>query len=223
MFVTPASFATFGRRLTHDAAERLARNWTTLLFNGIVLVIAGVLIFSIDWSVRSLSTFIGALFIFEGLWAILTVGIDNRIANLVTGVLSAAAGVAIIVWPSPSLIVLGIFLGSWLIVLGTISISGAFAARRVLSDWWALLLLGLVEVPLGVLALANPGATLAAFITVGGIWAVAVGAMRIVYAFELRRLPEEVDRAFADQAANGASASSGSEPYVPPASPASSS
>ena len=111
MFVTPASFAGFGRRLTHDAAEGLARNWTTLLLNGIVLVIAGVLIFSIDWSVRSLSTFLGALFILEGVWAILTVGIDNRAANLVTGVLSAAAGVAIIVWPSPSLIVLGIFLG----------------------------------------------------------------------------------------------------------------
>jgi len=222
MFVTPASFASFGRRLTHDAAERLARNWTTLLLNGIVLVIAGVLIFSIDWSVRSLSTFIGALFIFEGVWAMVTVGIDNRIANLVTGVLSAAAGVAIIVWPSPSLIVLGIFVGSWLIVLGTISISGAFAARRVLSDWWLLLLLGLAEVPLGVLALANPGATLAAIITVGGIWAVVVGAMRIVYAFELRRLPEDVDQAFADHTANGATGSSGSERYAP-ASPASSS
>ena len=74
MFITPASFAGFGRRLTHDAAEGLARNWTTLLLNGIVLVIAGVLIFSIDWSVRSLSTFLGALFILEGVWAILTVG-----------------------------------------------------------------------------------------------------------------------------------------------------
>jgi Short repeat of unknown function (DUF308) len=126
MFVTPASFAGFGQRLTHDAAARLARNWPTLLLNGIVLVIAGVLIFSIDWSVTSLSTFIGALFIFEGVWAFLTVGIDNRAANLVTGALSAAAGIAIIAWPSPSLIVLGIFLGAWLIVLGTITISGAF-------------------------------------------------------------------------------------------------
>ena len=211
MFVTPASFSSFGRRLTRDAAEQLARNWTALLFNGVVLVIAGVLIFSIDWSVRSLSTFIGALFILEGVWATLTVGIDNRMANLVTGFLSAAAGVAIIAWPSPSLTVLGIFIGSWLIVLGTISISGAFAARRVLPDWWLLLLLGLAEVPLGVLALANPGATLAAIITVGGIWAVAVGAMRIVYALELRRLPEAVDEAFAAQSANGATASSGSE------------
>ena len=221
MFVTPGSFDGFGRRLTHDASEQLASNWTTLLLNGIVLVIAGVLIFSIDWSVRSLSTFIGALFILEGVWAILTVGIANRTANLITGVLSAAAGVAIIVWPSPSLIVLGIFLGSWLIVLGTITISGAFAARRVMSDWWLLLLLGLVEVPLGVLALANPGATLAAIITVGGIWAVAIGAMRIVYAFELRHLPEDVDQAFAEHSANGTTSSSGSERYAPP-SPASS-
>src|SRR5215211_3982126 len=107
MSLTPASFTGFERRLPHDAAERLARNWTTLLLNGVLLVIAGVLIFSIDWSVRSLSTFLGALFIFEGIWAILTVGIDNRAANLVTGLLSAAAGVAIIAWPSPSLIVLG--------------------------------------------------------------------------------------------------------------------
>jgi uncharacterized membrane protein HdeD (DUF308 family) len=128
----------------------------------------------------------------------------------------------IIAWPSPSLTVLGIFVGAWLIVLGTISISGAFAARRVLSDWWLLLLLGLAEVPLGVLALANPGATLAAIITVGGIWAVVVGAMRIVYAFELRRLREDVDQAFADHSANGATGSSGSERYAP-ASPASSS
>ena len=197
MFVTPTSFAGFGRRLTHDAAERLARNWTAVLLNGIVLVIAGVLIFSIDWSVESLSTFIGALFIFEGVWAMFTVGIDNRAANLVTGLLSVAAGVVIIAWPSPSLIVLGIFLGSWLIVLGTISISGAFAGRRLLSEWSLLLLLGVAEVALGVLALASPGETLAAIITVGGIWAAVIGAMRIVFAFELRRLPDDVDETFA--------------------------
>src|SRR6478672_12164009 len=131
MFVTPASFEGFGSDLTRDAAERLARNWTYLLFNGLVLIVAGVLIWSIDWSVSSLSTFIGALFIFEGLWIMLTAGIAARAANFVTGLLSIATGIVIIAWPKPSLIVLGIFLGSWLIVVGTISISGAFAARRV--------------------------------------------------------------------------------------------
>jgi uncharacterized membrane protein HdeD (DUF308 family) len=210
MYVTPGSFDSFGHRLTRDAAERLSRNWTSLLFNGLVLIVAGVLIFSIDWSVRSLSTFIGALFIFEGIYAMLVAGIDNRAANVVMGLLSAAAGVVIIAWPKPSLIVLGIFLGSWLIVVGTLTISGAFAARKVVPDWWLLLLVGLAEVPLGVLALADPGATLAALITVGGIWAVAIGATRIVLAFQLRNLPKDVDAAYADATGNHTSA--GSEP-----------
>jgi hypothetical protein len=30
-------------------------------------------------------------------------------------------------------------------------------------------------------------------ITVGGIWAVAIGAMRIVLSFQLRNLPKDVD------------------------------
>jgi uncharacterized membrane protein HdeD (DUF308 family) len=122
--------------------------------------------------------------------------------------LSVAAGVVIIAWPEPSLIVLGVFLGSWLIVVGTLTISGAFAARKVMPDWWLLLLLGLAEVPLGVLALADPGATLAAIVTVGGIWAVAIGVMRIVLAFQLRNLPKDVDAAYADATDNNTSAGS---------------
>jgi Short repeat of unknown function (DUF308) len=98
--------------------------------------------------------------------------------------------------------------------MGTIALSGAFAARNVLDDWWLLLLLGLVEVPLGVLALANPGATLAALITVGGIWAVAIGATRIVLAFQLRDLPNEVDKAHAGRTSNGTAGGSQSERHA---------
>ncbi len=199
MFVAPGTVPEIGHKLTRDAAERLARNWTLLLFNGLVLIVAGVLIFSIDWTIRELATFIGALFIFQGLSQALTSGIDARVrrTNVLSGLLSIAAGIAIIVWPGPGLTAVAIFLGAWLIVSGTLAISGAFATRRVLPNWWLLLILGLLEVPLGVLALANPGATLAALITVAGIWAVAVGAMRVVLAFELKTLPNDVDEAWA--------------------------
>jgi uncharacterized membrane protein HdeD (DUF308 family) len=95
MFVTPASFEGLGDQLSRDAAEELARNWTTLLLKGLVLIVAGVLIWSIDWSIRSLSTFIGALFIFEGIWIMLTSGVSFRAGNLLTGLLSVAAGVVI--------------------------------------------------------------------------------------------------------------------------------
>jgi uncharacterized membrane protein HdeD (DUF308 family) len=204
MFVAPGS-TPLSHRLTRGAAQQVARNWWVLLLNGALLVVAGFLIFSIDWTVRELATFIGALFIFQGVTEALTTGIDAHVrrANVITGLLSIATGVLIIVWPEPGLLAVAIVLGAWLIVAGTIAIAGSFAAREVLPNWWLLLIIGLLEIPLGVLALANPGATLAALITVAGIWAIAVGVTRIVFAFEVKRLPTYVEQAFNTPARNG--------------------
>jgi uncharacterized membrane protein HdeD (DUF308 family) len=206
MFVSPGTVPDFAHKLSREAAESVARNWYRLLVNGLLLIVAGVLIFTIDWSVGSLATFLGALFIVEGVMMALTTGIDAQVrrANVLTGLLSIAVGVAIIVWPSPGIVAVAIFLGAWLIVVGTVTISGSLAARRFLPDWWMLLIIGLLEVPLGVLALADPGATLAAIITVGGIWAVAVGVTRVVMSFEIKNLPKRVDRAFSEPTRNGA-------------------
>lgn len=216
MFAAPGTLPDFADSLSREAAERIARNSWMLLLNGLLLFVAGVLIFTIDWSTRSLASFIGALFIFEGVSMALTSGIDDRVrrVNVITGLLSVAAGIAIIAWPAPGIVAVAIFLGAWLIAMGTMAISGSLAARQFMSDWWLLLLIGLVEVPLGVLALASPGATLAALVTVGGIWATVVGVLRITLAFELRHLPELVDRAASQRArvaslpaANGVSGS----------------
>jgi hypothetical protein len=201
MFAVPG----FAQQLTRVAAKQVARNWGVLLLSGVVLIVAGFLIFSIDWTIRDLATFIGSLFIFQGIAEALTTGIDARVrqANVITGLLSIATGVLIIVWPAPGLLAVAIVLGAWLLVMGTLAITGAFAARELLPNWWLLLIVGLLEISLGVLALANPGATLAALITVAGIWATAIGVMRIVLAFEVKRLPDDVDRAFAAPASNG--------------------
>jgi uncharacterized membrane protein HdeD (DUF308 family) len=198
MFALPGTTPDFAKRITREAAERVASNWSLFLLNGLVLIVAGVLIFSIDWSVRSLATFIGALFIAQGVAEALTSGFDARVrrANVLTGLLSIAAGIAIIVWPGPGLTVVAIFLGAWLIVTGMLAMTAAFAVRPVYPDWWLLLVIGLIEVPLGVLALANPGVTLAALITVAGIWAVAVGVTRVALSFEIKRLPQTIEESF---------------------------
>jgi uncharacterized membrane protein HdeD (DUF308 family) len=122
MFVAPGS-TPFGYKLTRGAAEQVARNWWVLLLNGALLAVAGVLIFSIDWTVRELATFIGALFIFQGVTEALTTGIDARVrkANVIAGLLSIATGILIIVWPTPGLVAVAVVLGAWLIVMGTLS------------------------------------------------------------------------------------------------------
>ena len=74
-----------------------------------------------------------------------------------------------------------------------------------------MLITGLLEVPLGVLALADPDATLAAIVTLAGIWGVAIGVSRVVTSFELKRLPHDVDKAFPTPA-NGATSQSARTP-----------
>jgi uncharacterized membrane protein HdeD (DUF308 family) len=221
MYANPDTVPDFGRQLTRDAAEQVAKNWWRVLLSGLLLIVAGVLIFSIDWSVRSLATFLGVLFIVEGINYALTSGFDARVqrTNVITGLLSIATGIMIIVWPSPGLVALGVVLGAWLIVLGTLAMSGAFAIRHFVQEWWLFLLEGIVMIALGVLALANPGATLAALVTVGGIFAVVVGVMRVVLAFEIKRLPKDVDEVWAQPTANGGSAA---KPTAPPVTPAAS-
>ncbi len=73
----------------------------------------------------------------------------------------------------------------------------SLAARHILPGWRWFAILGILEVTLGVLALADPGTTLAALVMAGGTWAVAVGAMRVVASFEVKRLPDYVDGAWA--------------------------
>ena len=198
MLATPGNLQKLEYDLTHGAAEEVASRWWAPLLNGLVLIVAGVLIFSIDWGVGSLAAFIGALFIVEGVSSTMTPAIDrdSRRSNLVIAFLSIAAGIAIIVWPGPGLVVVAVFLGSWLIAMGTTTIIGAFAARDVVPNWWIWLIVGLLEIPLGVLALADPGATLAALVTVAGIWAVAIGVTEVILAFEVKHLPRQIDEAF---------------------------
>jgi uncharacterized membrane protein HdeD (DUF308 family) len=74
------------------------------------------------------------------------------------------------------------------------------------------LILGLLEVPLGVLALATPGETIAALVTVAGIWAVAIGVTRVVLAFNVKTLPKQVDKAWSQQA----SATNGKDSHSTP-------
>jgi uncharacterized membrane protein HdeD (DUF308 family) len=55
-----------------------------------------------------------------------------------------------------------------------------------------MLVLGLVEVPIGVWAMRRPGQTIAILITLTGAWAVVSGIYQVLTAFELRKLPSRL-------------------------------
>jgi uncharacterized membrane protein HdeD (DUF308 family) len=174
-------------------AEEASRSWWIFLFAGISSIVFGALILTIDWSVDSLGTFVGVLFVLQGAWLAITPSLDGsgRWSNLGAGVIAVAAGVALIAWPDKGLRTVGVFIGIFVLSLGLLHIVGAITNRHV-PNWWHMLVLGLLEVPIGVWAMRRPGQTIALLITLTGAWAVVSGIYQVLTAFELKKLPQRV-------------------------------
>jgi uncharacterized membrane protein HdeD (DUF308 family) len=190
MLMNPLNERTqFGRA----EAEEASRHWGIFLFAGITSIIFGALILTIDWSVNSLGTFVGVLFVLQGAWLAITPSLDGsgRWSNLGAGVIAIVAGVALIVWPDKGLQTVGVFIGIFVLSLGILHIAGAISNRHV-PNWWHMLVLGLVEVPIGVWAMRRPGQTIVLLVTLTGAWAVVSGIYQMLTAFELKKLPQRV-------------------------------
>jgi uncharacterized membrane protein HdeD (DUF308 family) len=178
-----------------DEAEAVAGSWWLYLLSGIISLVFGALILSVDWGVDSLAAFIGTLFIIQGAAFAVTRPLDGgtRSTNLVAGLAGVIAGIVLLAWPDRGLYTLAVFVGIWVVTLGVVHIVGAFVNRHA-PHWWLVLALGLVEVPIGIWALRRPGLTLAVIVTLSGVWAIVTGIWQCLIAFEVRSLPRRFNR-----------------------------
>jgi uncharacterized membrane protein HdeD (DUF308 family) len=64
--------------------------------------------------------------------------------------------------------------------------------RRVVDLWWLMMIVGIIEILLGVWAMGYPGRSAALLIFWIGFGAVIRGVMAIAMAFMARHIPEEV-------------------------------
>lgn len=174
-------------------AEEASRSWWIFLLAGIASIVFGALILTVDWSLSSLATFVGALFILQGASLAVTPALDGSgpWSNVGAGVLAAATGVALIAWPDKGLQTVGVFIGIFVLSLGILHIAGAVSNRHV-PNWWHMLVLGLLEVPIGVWAMRRPGQTIVLLVTLTGAWAVVTGIYQVLTAFELKKLPQRL-------------------------------
>jgi uncharacterized membrane protein HdeD (DUF308 family) len=176
------------RAYDDETAQLIAQTWWAGLVGGVISVVFGAVILSVEWSVSSLALVVGILLVLRGLATASSRPSDGgvRTVNVVLGTLEALAGIAIAVWPEVGLLTLAVLIGLRLLVGGAVLTVGALA-NRALPHWWLLLLLGLIQLPLGIWALRRPGMTLAILITLVGVWAIAAGIIEAVLALELRK------------------------------------
>jgi uncharacterized membrane protein HdeD (DUF308 family) len=178
-------------------AETISRGWWVLLLSGIISAVAGVVILATDWTVGDLALFVALLFIVRGVLQAMAIPLDGsgRSWNVAVGVLEILVGIAFVSWPDVGLYTLAIFIGAWVVVTGAFDFIGAIAHRHDVSIWWLYLVIGVIELALGIAMLDRPELSLVLAITVVGIWALIAGAVQIVTAFEVKNLPDLIDRA----------------------------
>ena len=210
-------------------AERISHLWWGPLLGGLVSIGLGLAILSNAWTFKVLVVVTGILFIARGLVLAFSPSYasDSFGAQVAAGVLGVIAGIVLIVWPGPTLLALAFFVGVWLVLSGGFHIVTAITNRRQLSYWGLMVVMGVLELLLGIWAMRRPELTLALIIVILGLWAVITGVMLCVVAFEVRsvgkRLAAQANSAASDRecrpARHGArrTADAGGRAAAPPA------
>jgi uncharacterized membrane protein HdeD (DUF308 family) len=182
---------------TRDQIDNVSRNWWVLLVTGILGVVAGGIILFTDWSVSDLAAFIGAVLLLRGIFTMFSVPLDGsgRGWAVVMGLVEALVGLAVWVWPGPTLLVVAFFIGWFVLFSGIMTIAGSISARSVLPYWGLMLAFGGLETLLSFWLLARPGLTLVAAVLAVGFWSLFYGVVEIVLAFETKNLSARADNA----------------------------
>lgn len=102
--------------------------------------------------------------------------------HLAAGIIMTLLGIYIWFNPMISLLGLALYLGIAFIIVGLGYISASFSFR---SSWY--LLVGILDLFVGIIFVANLGITAISLPIIFALWCMAVGAVQIVSAFQLKK------------------------------------
>jgi uncharacterized membrane protein HdeD (DUF308 family) len=104
---------------------------------------------------------------------------------LIGGIASVAFGILAFFNPGVALFVLGLYLAAYLIVDGAVNVWGAVTNREK-DGWWAILLLGLLSVAVGIYAVFVPAASMLAIVYMAAFIAMLIGVSSLYLGWRIR-------------------------------------
>ena len=173
--------------------DGLARNWWVVLLRGLAGIIFGlVTFFEPGISLAALVLLFGAYAFVDGVFSLVT-AVRRRSADrwwllLLEGIAGILAGVATLMWPAITAIVLLYLIAWWALVTGGLEIAAAIRLRKVITGEWLLALSGVASVILGILLIIAPGPGALAVVIWIGAYAFVFGALLIALSLRLRSL-----------------------------------
>jgi uncharacterized membrane protein HdeD (DUF308 family) len=181
--------------VSRDAVRGVASSWWLFLVLGVLWILFGMFVLSYNvGSLLALAIFAGVTFIMTGVNQLLAASRIQgwRWLYLLGGALSILAGIVAFVWPGRTLLVLSVVLAWFLVFKGIVDVVAALS-NHGRPYWWLGLILGILELLLGIWAAGYPGRALVVFVNLVGIYAVFYGFTEVFAAFDLRGLGRRLD------------------------------
>jgi len=181
---------------------KVIKHWSVNLIRGLsAILLAILLLFNGQGSIQRFTQFLGIFWLIIGLTYLVNAREDQKLRPLMLtlGVLTILGGLVALSWPLLTsqfdLSTLTILAGSLILALGLLHVFGGYPAGSILGrrrDWGSLVL-GLLEIALGISALLSPGQLTAVAIAVSIFFSVVFGLVLLFEAYRLwKRSSEEV-------------------------------
>ena len=172
----------------------VARNWWALVVRGVLGLLFGAFAIALPAAAFAVIVVVfGAYAFVDGLFTIVVALRDARGERgwgtlLLSGIAGVLTGVAVLVAPAVTALVLLYVIAGWAIVTGALEIAAAVRLRRHVTGEWLLALNGAVSIAFGVLVVVAPLAGALAVVWLIGAYAFVSGVVLIALGVRLRRL-----------------------------------
>ena len=172
----------------------LQQNWWTLALRGVIAIVFSICAFI--WPVATALAFVILLAAFafvEGVFAFigaLSRGLtgSQRLLLVVLGLLGLGVGIAAVMYPGITAVVIVALVAWWAIMSGVIQFILAIEMRKVIENDWLLVVGALLSMLFGVLLLWRPWAGILTLSWLFGIYALLYGIMMLSLGFRVKSL-----------------------------------
>jgi uncharacterized membrane protein HdeD (DUF308 family) len=156
---------------------------------GAVAITAGCALVIVKWTVPQLAAFLAMLFIARGALHLVTTSFEGMAGALsaVLGLGEVAVGLVLLIWPSPTLIVIEVVVGVWTIARAVTLATNLLATRHDHSHVRLLLVPPVVEIAGAVTLLARGSGSVRDVAIIIGALMIIDGVTELLLAVEATR------------------------------------
>jgi uncharacterized membrane protein HdeD (DUF308 family) len=184
-----------------NAQALCRRTWWVFLVGGLASVIFGILAFMQPGiALLVLSIFFAAAVLVDGASNIVG-AVQHREKDgwwimLLIGLLGVVAGGYALLNPPVSMMAFIFLVAFEAILLGVFLLMLGYKVRKATSREWILYATGVLSILFGILVIMNPAAGSRSVVYLIAGWALVIGALKVLFAFKVKNLPERAGEKF---------------------------